>query len=74
MNILSITFLNLLGPKYSYEEANWQSPIWQSYQNVLTSDQYHYLLDKSIFLKILKTYQNMSHYRKYYGFGWLMSK
>ena len=42
-----------------------------------TSDQYHYLLEKSIFLKFFNDiYQNnyMSHYRKYYGLGWLMSK
>ena len=39
-----------------------------------TSDQYHYLLEKSILKKKLKTQQNMSHYRKYYVFGWLMSK
>ena len=42
-----------------------------------TNDQYHYLLGKSIFLKnfndiIISKY--MSHYRKYYGLGWLMSK
>ena len=55
-----MTFLNLLGPKYPMK-----SP---------TSDQYHYLLDNQYFKKFLKIYQNMSHYRKYYVFGWLMSK
>ena len=42
-----------------------------------TSDQYLYLLEKSIFIKKFNDiYQNnyISHYRKYYGLGWLMSK
>ena len=58
--LLSITFLNLLG-----QNVPMKSP---------TSDKYHDLLEKSIFLEVLKTYQNMSHYKKYYVFGWLRSK
>ena len=40
LNILSITFLNLLGPNIPMK-----SP---------TSDQYHCLLEKSIFLEVFK--------------------
>ena len=61
-NILSITFLNLLGQNISMK-----SP---------TSDQCHYLLEKSIFLEIFNDIyvKYMSHYRNYHGLGWLMSK
>ena len=39
-----------------------------------TSDQYHYLLEKSTFFKDIYQNNYMSHHRKYYGLGWLMSK
>ena len=61
INILSNAFLIYWGQNISMK-----SP---------TSDRYHYLLEKSIFLKNFNDISKyVTHYRKYYGHGWLMSK
>ena len=42
-----------------------------------TNDQYHYLLEKLLFLEFFNEIhisKYMSHYGKYYRLGWLMSK